>query len=73
MWQHVARKGLRENKKHKSVGSLDVQGHRKRERDDDNVPNVKKPRLMQFSMIMSWFFALFVLFNNWTNVHFSLT
>ncbi|AES97501.2 response regulator receiver domain protein [Medicago truncatula] len=48
MWQHVARKGLRENKKHKSVGSLDVQGHRKRERDDDNVPNVKKPRLMQF-------------------------
>jgi len=48
MWQHAVRKGLRENKKLENIGSLDVQGHIKREREDDNVTkeaNAKKPRL----------------------------
>lgn len=48
MWQHVVRKGLEENKKFEKVGSMELQGHRKREREDDNVPketDAKKVRL----------------------------
>nr|QSD99668.1 MYB family transcription factor [Melilotus albus] len=48
MWQHVVRKGLEENKKFEIIESMEVQGQRKREREDDDVPketNAKKARL----------------------------